>query len=112
MNETLKIEQAYYAAIGIESLYKNCLEDGYDCLVDLRGNQLEGILFSDVRGYRVMRREDINVEFFPDRVYAWHPDGTTGFYVYYTDEQWKSKLWVLNAAIVQAATNKLERGML
>jgi hypothetical protein len=111
MNETLKIEQAYYRAIGVASLYKDYPEDGYDCLVDLRGNQLEGILFSDVQGYRVMRREEINVEFYPDRVYAWHPDGTTGIHVYYTDEQWKSKLWVLNSAIVQAATQKLERNI-
>jgi hypothetical protein len=112
MDQTHKIEQAYYKALGIETTYRDYPEIEYDCLVDIDGNAVPGILFSSTLGFVIMQREEINVEFFSYGVMAGHPEGTSPTSVYYGEEQWKSGLWVLNAAIVIAATDKLERAKL
>ena len=107
MNETLKIEQAYYRARGLVAEHKDNLKGEW--LENAHGRQHPCILFSSLRGFTIMQREEINIKFQSYGVIAGHADGTSPTSAYYGGEYWKTNLWVLNAAIVIAATDKLNR---
>lgn len=111
MSETLKAEQAYFKAIGIETeLY----DDGAsESLVSTKTKQgMFPVVWSATQSLNLMLGHEIHVEFYPSEVWAHSPDGTVTHCVRYGDAQWKSKQWAFGMAVVQAVTDKLERAKL
>jgi proteasome assembly chaperone (PAC2) family protein len=110
MNETLKIEQAYFDALGIKTHYVNDEYAKSEYLVSTNTNtQMYGLVFSTMQSHNLMLGHEVNVEFHPNEVWASHPDGTTNHCVRYGDAQWKSKQWAFGMAVVQAVTDKIMR---
>lgn len=109
MNETLKVEQDYFAAIGINTDYVDDQEAEHDYLVGHNKQQMWSVVYSDTQITALVLRHEVIVEFHPKEVRAYHPDGIGTFCVRWGHEQWKSKRWAYGVAVVQAATNLMQQ---
>lgn len=107
MNETLKVEQDYFAALGFNTDYVDDPDAEREYLVGTDKKQMWSVVYSDTQIMSLVLSHEIIVEFHPREVRAHHPDGTRAFCVLWGHSQWESKRWAYGIAVVQAVTDKI-----
>lgn len=111
MNETLRVEQAYFKALGVETEYYDDKENECDYLVSTKlRDKMWSLVYSDQQIIALMLAHEINVTFHEGHVLSAIAPSDSCFWQPYGDAQWQTKAWALGMAVVRAATEKLLRG--
>lgn len=108
MNETLQVEQAYFNALGIETVWVNDVVAECEYLVSKSTkDRMWSVVWGSKQAHGLMLGHEIRVEWYYNEVWATYFSTPKYFRVKYGDAQWKTREWAFGMAVVQAVTEKI-----